>query len=135
MKSIIIFNYPDDKCFGLINGADHIFKNLGGVKIDELTLFDDDAHALSYLKAMIDRGVWDDVGVYRHSWTLVDDSNTFNLTYSTEKFIEKLLSVESILLDSCKHIETDLSVCGFLYLSNYSIRHINLVPADFMLRD
>lgn len=134
MISVVIFTDPLSlRKYALINGSTHNFYLLADVDADDLELFGNDAHAKSYVEAMIDRGLWNDIGIYRHSWTLTEEGgDTVSRTFSTRRFIDDLKAKNSVLLPPDDEIVTDnFDVYGFLNIDNYEVKHVDIVPRDF----
>jgi hypothetical protein len=69
---------------------------------------------------MIDRGLWNDTGIYQHRWKLIDDKLTVYAVTTTD-FLAWLGSKSSRF--NMENVRTD-DPCGFLNRDNYTIKEV-----------
>lgn len=133
MKKALVFNY-NGLAYVLVDGANHRFQQLvRGTQADEVVLFDDHKHAIGYADAMINRGLWNDTGIYRHVWELYGDYGIeIRRVVSTSEFANKVVSNANsaryrefvkVFDDSNVVLNDDV---GFLNINNYTTIDVSL---------
>jgi hypothetical protein len=120
-KCILIFTALDGREY--VNIDLHRF-GLLSENLQNAKIFDDEGYGKTIPGEMARRGVWDDFGIFMHTWELFDSSSSVERVLTTERFTEKLKHSKVV---RCVENLTTVDDQEFLNPARYAVKVVELI--------